>query len=135
MKCLISLLLILICGFTFATEEVSPLTIEAFFGFNATANTTGQEFYIQISKVVIDKPTNAVYCHFDAYNSKADLLSGKSKISTKAFNIPLTEDLQVFIDSIFQTAYKQTISFKEYIPNFNITNVDSITMEVFNVQE
>ena len=126
MKCLISLLLILICGFTFGQS----LTVEVFYGFNATANTTGQGFYIQISKVVIDKPTNAVYCHFDAYNSKEDFMSGKSKISTKAFNIPLTEDLQVFIDSIFQTAYKQTINFREYIPNFTITNIDSITLEV-----
>ena len=132
MKCLITLLLILICGFTYATEEVQPLTVEVFYGFNATAKQTGQDFYIQISKVVIDKPTNAVYCHFEAYNSKDDFESGKSKISTKAFQIPLTEDLQLFIDSIFQTAYKQTILFKEFIPNFNITNINSITMEVSN---
>jgi hypothetical protein len=126
MKCLISLLLILACGLCFSQN----LTQEVFLGFEATANQTGQNFYIQISKVVIDKPTNAVYCHFDAYNSKDDYESGKDKISTRAFEIPVTADLQAFIDMIFQVAYKQTIDNKESISGFTIGNVNSITVGV-----
>jgi hypothetical protein len=117
----------LLCRICFAQDF---LTVEVFNGFSATSQQTGQEFYIQISKVVIDKPTNAVYCHFDAYNSKTDLISGKDKISTRAFQIPLTEDLQGFIDTIFQTAYKQTLLNSGNIPAFNITSIDSFTMEV-----
>jgi len=125
MRCFTVLILMLLCGICFAQDS---LTVEVFNGFSAVSNQTGQEFYIQISKVVIDKPTNAVYCHFDAYNSKADFVSGKDKISTKAFQIPLTEDLQGFVDMIFQTAYRQTILNSGNIPVFNITTVDSFTI-------
>ncbi|MFH2013820.1 MAG: hypothetical protein ABIJ17_02510 [Patescibacteria group bacterium] len=127
MKKIIILLLIL---FTFVVFSQNMTVETVYYGFNSVSKQTGQSFYIQISKIVIDKPTNKVFCHFDAYNSYEDYTLGKSKISSRAFEIPLTDDLQKYVAVLFQIAYKQTILFKDSFSNFNITNIISETMEV-----